>query len=118
MRAFIVLLIFIAYALGARWYFFCELRGQCSQEEEEVDIRTNSSWIRRIHDVKRSFCHLQESNAIRNLIVTHNQYVENLDKPGDETSALNHLQQCLEYSQRINDKEAVASCKYKVSKTR
>ena len=86
--------------------------------EEEVDIRTNSSWIRRIHDVKRSFCHLQESNAIRNLIVTHNQYVENLDKPGDETSALNHLQQCLEYSQRINDKEAVASCKYKVSKTR
>lgn len=63
-------------------------------------------------------CHLQESEAIRNLIITHNQYVESLDKSGDETSALNHLQQCLEYSQRIDDKEAVASCKYKVSKTR
>lgn len=39
MRAFLVLLIFIAYALGARWYFFCELRGQCGDQEEVVDNR-------------------------------------------------------------------------------
>jgi OOP family OmpA-OmpF porin len=30
------------YALGARWYFFCELRGVCGDEQEEVDIRSKS----------------------------------------------------------------------------
>lgn len=39
MRAFLVLLVFIAYALGARWYFFCELRGQCRDQEEVIDNR-------------------------------------------------------------------------------
>ncbi len=39
MRAFIVLVIFILYALGARWYFFCELRGLCNEQQEEEDIR-------------------------------------------------------------------------------
>lgn len=42
MRAFLVLLVFIAYALGARWYFFCELRGVCGEEQEEVDNRLNT----------------------------------------------------------------------------
>ncbi len=36
MRAFLVLLLFVAYALGARWYFFCEVRGICGEEQEEV----------------------------------------------------------------------------------
>jgi OOP family OmpA-OmpF porin len=42
MRAFLVLLVFVAYALGARWYFFCELRGLCGDQEEEVDNRLKS----------------------------------------------------------------------------
>jgi len=39
MRAFLILLIFIVYALGARWYFFCELRNQCGEVTEEAGDR-------------------------------------------------------------------------------
>lgn len=37
--AFIVFLLFLAYALVARWYFICKIRGLCEEKKEVVDQR-------------------------------------------------------------------------------
>ena len=39
MRSLLIILLFIVYLLGARWYFFCVLRGTCQEQIEQKDER-------------------------------------------------------------------------------
>ncbi|MEL7121679.1 MAG: OmpA family protein [Bacteroidota bacterium] len=39
MRSLLIILLFIVYLLGARWYFFCVLRGTCQDQTEQKDER-------------------------------------------------------------------------------
>ncbi|MEO0341368.1 MAG: OmpA family protein [Bacteroidota bacterium] len=42
MRSFFWLLFFIAYLLLGRWYFICQIKQQCVEEQEETDFRLNN----------------------------------------------------------------------------
>ena len=36
----LVFLLFCAYALFARWYFVCEMRGKCQSEPEDIRLKS------------------------------------------------------------------------------